>query len=133
MIEAQQSSLSVDDDADGVEANRMGGGAEVFALIQPRDRKSPQTGTLAWTQPWQRLLIGAHAPIARGDAARLDLGENECHAIECDQVDLACAGTNVASDDREAEPLEVRRGEVLAQPSCRAARVRLLIRMLRLW
>jgi hypothetical protein len=55
-------------------------------------------------------------PRPAGPAAGLDLGEDERLAVESDEIELAEARAVVAGDDLVAEPLEVRRGEILRRP-----------------
>jgi hypothetical protein len=90
--------------------------------VKPRGGEAPQARPLARSQPRERLLSRRQLP-ALACAARLDLHEYESLAVERDQVDLAIAGAGVALDDREAEPLQVRRGQLLAEASERVAGV----------
>lgn len=123
MIQAQQPVPAVDHHPDRVEADRVGGGADVLLVGQPGGGELAQTDALAGAQPVQRLLVGSGSVWAGVDAAGLDLGKDECSAIERDQVDLAVTGALVAPQGREAQAVQVFGGELLAATTQRMARV----------
>ncbi len=116
MVQAKERVVVVDDHADGVEADRARGRPAAALVAQPRGGEAAQTGSLTVAQPAERLLIGTDVPASPSDAARLHLRKHEHASIEGDQVDLAVVCAHVAFEQREAEPTQVRCGEILANP-----------------
>jgi CoA-transferase family III len=117
VVEAHEPAAAVHDHPDGVEPDRLCGrpasGGNLPA--EPGDRQAPQPRPLAVAQPAQRLQAGIGAPVPRACASGLDLGEDERPPVEGDEVDLTCARAHVAPQHGEAEPPEVRRGEILTE------------------
>jgi len=67
------------------------------------------------------LLIGAEPLWTTAYTTCFDLGEHERALVERDQVDLAVAGADVALQRGETELLKVDHGQLLAEPTERAA------------
>jgi hypothetical protein len=115
MVESQQLVGSVDDDADRVEADRVGSWTSAGALVQPRARKSSHTRALTELEPRQRLVLGTEAAATVACAPRLDLREHERSSIARDQIDLSVAGPDVTRDNHESETTEMANCQILAE------------------
>jgi hypothetical protein len=115
MVEAQQPIVRVDDHSERIEANRVGFGTRMGVLVKPCACQPSQASALAELQPRQRLVLGTKAPTATVRASCLDLDEYEDPSVECDDVDLAVACSDVASDDHKSKAPEVTDREILAE------------------
>jgi hypothetical protein len=111
VVEGEETPLTVDDDADGVEADPGGGGGWRRPGAQPFGGQPADPLALEWPD---RVERAGRSGRAAGDA-RLDLAEDEATTVAGDDVDLAgSAAAAVALDQRVAGALEVGAGDVLA-------------------
>jgi hypothetical protein len=90
-------------------------------IAQPRNGKPAKPRPLATAQPFKRLPIRTEA--GGPGPQSLDLGEHERLAVEGDQVDLTRTGAYIACERGEAEPREMRLGQLLAVAAQRASSV----------
>ena len=106
MVQAHEPVLTVHQHADGVEAQLLVPRA-VGRLGEPQRRDPAHLRPLG--------LVQALEPLAGADPARLDLAEHERAAVGEHEVQLAPARVVVLGEHAVAEPLEVLRGEALAE------------------